>query len=230
MMDGAEREAAVAAAFAALQAGDAAALHALLARDPALAAARDSEGVSLLLRARYAFRLDLVDMLMAAEPELDLFTAAALGRAARAAALLAADPTQVGAIAGDGFTPLHLAAFFAQPEMVLVLLERGAEIEVVSRNAMAIRPLHAAAAGGSPAVVEILLARGADPNARQHGGWTALAAAAASGSMNIVRVLIACGARPALATADGKTPVDLAREHDYLEIARWLAARAPAWP
>ena len=219
-----------AAAFAAVEAGDAAALRDLLVRFPALAGASGEDGVSLILRARYAFRLDLVDMLLAADPELDLFTAAALGRTERVAALLAADPAQVGAVAGDGFTPLHLAAFFAAPETVLCLLERGAAIECVSRNALAVRPLHAAAAGGSPAVVELLIAHGADPNSRQHGGWTALAAAAANGSVGMVRVLLACGARAALAADDGKTPLDHARERDYLEIARWLTARAPAWP
>ena len=59
-----------------------------------------------------------------------------------------------------GITPLHLAAGHNKPEVVALLLERGADIH--SRSALGSTPLHYAAARGTPEVVELLLDKGAD--------------------------------------------------------------------
>ena len=181
--------------FDAIGAGDADQVRTLLRADPSLAQARcPASGISVVLSARYRHRADLVEAVLEAQPELDVFDAAAVGPLDRLRQLLDEDPGAAGRWSTDGFTPLHLGAFFAQPEAVALLLERGAEAGAVARNAMQVQPLHSAVAGRDVGSVRILLAAGADPNARQHGGWTPLMAARQHGDAEVERLLLDYGA------------------------------------
>lgn len=211
--------------FEAITAGDAERVKALVTRDPSLASARNSAGVSALQQARYQSRLDIVDTLVATGHELDVFEAASLGDARRLSALVDADPARATAFSADGFTPLHFAAFFGTREVARLLLERGADPDAVARNPMMVRPLHSAAAAGRTEIVELLLARAADVNARQQGGWTTLHAAAANGNAPMVRSLLQKGANPGLANDEGKTAADMARAKGYEEVLRLLASQ-----
>jgi ankyrin repeat protein len=195
--------------FAAIEAGDADRVRDLVTGAPALAGGRDAQGVSALMRARYRLDRGVVQALMAAEPDLDLFDAAAFGDLDRLTALLAADP-DVDAVSGDGFTPLHLAAFFGKPEAVTLLLHRGAEADPRGRGWMTGTPLHSAVSGRHVDVVEILLPAGADPNARQSGGWTPLHGAAHNGDVASVALLLAAGADPAAVNDDGASVLSMA--------------------
>ncbi len=194
----------------AADAGDAAAVERLLAGNPGLAAVRGPDGVSVALRARYRGHARLAEQLADAVADLDLFEAAALGRVGRVEELVAAAPDAVSAESPDGFTALHLAAFFGQLEAAAVLLGAGAPPDVAAANPSAVRPLHSAAAGGHPAIVGLLLERGADPNARQHGGYVPLHSSAARGDEVSVRLLLEHGADPTLRTDDGRRPLDVA--------------------
>ena len=78
---------------------------------------------------------------------------------------------------GDGFTPLHLAAFFGGAEAVRAILARGADPDADADNTFGVRPIHSAAAVGDHASVRALLEAGADPNVEQQGGHTPLDAA-----------------------------------------------------
>ncbi len=182
--------------FDAIEAGNVAHVRQILAGEPDLAGCRNPDGLSVVMSARYRQNQDLVDAVLEAHPELDLFDAAALGRVDRLAELLDADPAQANAWATDGFPPLSLAAFFGQPQAVALLLGRGADVGAVSRNAMQVQPLHAATAARNAETVTLLLDAGADPNARQQGGWTPLAAARHAGQDAIADLLLAHGADP----------------------------------
>src|SRR5271167_2612268 len=94
----------------------------LIAADPAVANARNEGGVSALMQARYEGRHEIVGVLRAAVGGLDVFEAATLGDVMRLHALLAGDPALTKAFSNDGFTALHLAAFFSQPEAAEELL------------------------------------------------------------------------------------------------------------
>src|ERR1051325_7358179 len=96
--------------FDVIRAGNAARLKEILAADRAQAAVRNERGHSAILIAQYHHKKDLVEMLLAAEPELDLFDAASVGRLDRVRGLLDQDPSRVNAWSSDGFTPLHLAS------------------------------------------------------------------------------------------------------------------------
>jgi uncharacterized protein len=187
------------ALFDAIEAGNADEVRSILAEDPSLAASRSSTGVSAVLWARYRNHPEVVEALLSAEPELDVFDASALGRLDRVADLVAADPAQVNAWSPDGFTPVGLAAFFGHPEVVRFLLEQGADVHAVARNPMRVQPLHAATAARSVESVRLILEAGADPDAEQQEGWTALMVARRHDDTAIVELLLAHGAhdRPA---------------------------------
>ena len=83
--------------------------------------------------------------------------------------LLDRGEADVGARSADGWTPLHLAAYFGHRETAAMLLDRGADTAARSANDLENTPLHAALAGGRDPVVELLVERGADVNAVANG-------------------------------------------------------------
>lgn len=207
----------------AIRSGDAARVRALVAADPTLASARDEHGVSAVLNAQYRFRGDLVDLLLATGQELDVFEAAAMGRVERVAELLDADPTLGSVWSPDGYTPLHLAAFFGHPETAAVLIRRGAEIDIPAMNPMKVTPLHSAAAGRRFEVAKLLVESGADVDPRQAGGWTPLHSAAQNGDAALVELLLDHGAEPLAENDEGRSPLDLASS---VEVVGLLEDRA----
>ncbi len=208
----------------AVRAGDAATVRAMLAEAPALVSAAGEDGVSAILTALYNRQRAVLDVLLAGAPELTLFEAAAVGDVARIRALLSVRGSRAGEYAPDGFTPLHLAAYFGRADAVRVLVEAGAAVDATTRNAMANRPLHAAAAGGHNGVARLLVEAGADVDARQAGGWTALQAAAHHGNDELADLLLEAGARPDLAADDGLTAADMAEAAGYASLASRLRA------
>jgi ankyrin repeat protein len=197
--------------FDAIAAGDEDAVRELLDARPELAAERNEVGLSPVLHALYNGKADLVDVVLDANPPLDVFDAAAAGRTRGMEELLDAEADLARQWSSDGFTPLHYAAFFGQEEAARILLERGAEVEVVARNeSIRVTPLHSAAAGSHAAIVKLLLEAGADPNASQDGGFTPLHSAAQNDDRESAEALLAAGADPSLASDDGKTPAQLA--------------------
>jgi ankyrin repeat protein len=205
--------------FTAIDAGDDDGVRELVERRPELAAARDAAGLSAVLRAAYAGKRELVEILLDANPPLDVFDAAAVGRTRGLEELLAADGEPTRSWSPDGFTPLHLAAFFGHEEAARLLLEDGADANVVARHeSLKVTPLHSAAAGAHSAIVRLLLEAGADPNARQEGGFTPLHSAAQNGDRESAEALLDSGADPAATTEAGQTAADLAAAagHDDL--------------
>jgi ankyrin repeat protein len=200
----------------AVAAGDADRVAALLAEDPALAMARGADGVSALLLARYRFDRPTMDVLLAADPDLDVFEAAALGRIDRLRECLADDAGSVTALSPDGFTALHLAAFFGKTEVTRILLAAGARVDTYTTNDFANQPLHAAAAGRHIEVCRLLL------DATQHGGFTPLHEAAQHGDAEMVELFLSAGADPTAAVEDAVTPADLAEKAGHHDVATRL--------
>ncbi len=205
--------------FEAIRAGDAERVTALVADRPGLAEARGEDGISAVLTARYRSQTGILETLLAARPRLDVFDASATGQTDRLSELLATEPRLVWAWSVDGFTPLHLAAFFGHLVAATALADGGADIDPVSRNAMRVTPLHSASAGGHTAICELLVDRGADANAVQKDGFTPIHAAAQNGDARLVERLLAAGADPGVRLDDGRTAAELAAAAGHAALA-----------
>jgi ankyrin repeat protein len=198
--------------FDAIEAGDVGRVDAMLEDDPTLASSRDASGVSALMRARYRFDKALTETVKRRVDILDVFEAAAFGDVDRLTELLGDEPSLVNDYSGDGFTALHLAAFFGRPDTVALLIERGAEVDAFGRGWMTGTAMHSAVSRLHADVVRILLDAGAKPNVRQSAGWTPLHAAAMNGDLTSVELLLASGADPTATNEEGRSVADLARE------------------
>ncbi|HEX4808526.1 MAG TPA: ankyrin repeat domain-containing protein [Bryobacteraceae bacterium] len=204
--------------------GDLSAVREALDRDPALLDTPNEAGQSALLLAKYYRQEETADYLLSRNPKLDLFLACAAGRTAVVMAEMDNDPSLLEARSGDGWTPLHLAAFFGHDDLVTALLDRGASIEARSTNAMKNTPLHAASAGRHLSTIRLLLDRGANSNATQEGGWTALHAAAQNGDRATAELLLAHGADIEARAGNNQCALDLALTKGHHELAKFLDA------
>jgi uncharacterized protein len=216
--------------FELLQAGDADGLRRILEEDPAVSEARDAAGVSLLMHSLYRGRRDLAELIASKKKALDIFEATSLGRVDRVQECLrdtaAGKSHSIDSHSKDGFTALHFACFFGQPEAASLLIDSGAAVDAVAANPTQVMPLHSAASARNLEAARLLLEHGAPVNARQQGGWVPIHAAAQNGDRPMVELLLRHHADPKLANDDGKTPAMVAREKGHEEIAV-LLGKAP---
>jgi uncharacterized protein len=124
----------------------------------------------------------------------------------------------------DGFSALHLAAFFGRPAVARLLLDRGADPNPWATGDLYVQPLHSAVAGGHEAVAEMLIHGGADVDAPQRHGYTPLMGAAQNGLAATVQLLLARGADPVARNDDVLTAAELADRSGHPEIAATIRA------
>jgi ankyrin repeat protein len=142
--------------FELIDAGDAAGVRDLLARDPALAAAHDEQGLSALMRAAYRGG-DVFDAVRGADPPLGPFDRIIVGESDGLPGPHDWTP--------DGFTGLHLAAFAHNPAAARALLQAGADPNAISTASFAqVTPLGTCAFANAVEVARVLLEHGADPS------------------------------------------------------------------
>jgi uncharacterized protein len=210
--------------LAAVKAGDADAVHALLAEDPGLAGAQDN-GISAVRIALYHRRPAAVEALLQAAPPLDGLDHAALGWTEELRQDVTNDPGLVTRRSADGFTALHYACFFGGAPSVGVLLAAGADPDADAVEPP-VRPLHSAAAARDAEAIRLLLEAGADPNAREAAGFTPLHAAAHNDDAASAALLLRHGADPALRDAQGADAVAIARSRESVAVLALLGQPA----
>lgn len=159
--------------FEAIRAGDLAEVSRILAARPEAAGSSDGNGLSALTVAAYRHQWAIVDRILATRPELDVFEAAIVGDAGLVRALLdeAVREREVEAAGGaedlpdpiderspDGLTALHLAASFGRPDVVRLLLDRGADPRALNEDILTAAEL--ADRAGHPEVAAAIRAAG----------------------------------------------------------------------
>jgi uncharacterized protein len=213
-----------AALIDAIKAGEFERVKAMVSAEPTLIDARSRTGESAILTAVYHRQKEIVNLLVARGAPMDLFEASAAGEIERVERLLDGDAgaAAIHAHSADGWTPLHLAAFFGHTKIAEALLARGAEVAARSRNPNGNTPLHAALAGNHKFVAGLLLGHGADVNAADAAGWRPLHLAAANNNLDVIKTLIAQGADVTAPNGEGQTPLSLAQEKNHREAAAFL--------
>ncbi len=119
---------------------------------------------------------------------------AAINNQVRAAEMLldaGADPNRTS---GWQHSALYVAVEKDYRDLAILLLQRGAKVDVTSGAGGVELPLHVAAAANRSEMIELLLAHGAKVDCRDSSGWTPLFKAAQNGCLAAVKVLVAHGA------------------------------------
>lgn len=206
----------------AIQNRDTAAARVALERDPSQATDPLPGGLSPLMFALYNGALEVAELLRPYRA-LSLFEAVALDDTRAVAQHVLDDPEALRRHSVDGWTPLHLAAFFGQRDSLLVLIGLGAPIDSVSENPMQNTPMHAAIAGpAGEQMAPLLIGFGADVHHVGGSGVTALHLTASRGFASLARLLLARGVDRSLKTEDDKTAAELARERGHMDVAQLI--------
>jgi ankyrin repeat protein len=212
----------------AIKAGEFERVKAMVSVDPTLIDARSGTGDSAILTAVYHRQKEIVNLLVARGASLSIFEACAAGEVERVERLLnesasgAVGAPGVNGCSADGWTPLHLAAFFGHAKIVELLIAHDADVHARSRGTNGNTPLHAALAGNHKFVAGVLIGHGADVNAPDAQGWRPLHLAAANNNMDAIKALIAQGADVHAANGEAKTALSLATEKNHREAAALL--------
>jgi ankyrin repeat protein len=125
----------------------------------------------------------------------------------------------VNALDADGNTPLLLAAVYAGPECVELLLKKGAGVNAV--NKLGVTPLHRAATNYEKA--KLLIDAGAAVKVKTKAGRTPLALAARkAGNSNTVKLLLDKGADAKERNDRGVNPIQVAAACGDLDTVKLL--------
>ncbi|XP_032065319.1 caskin-2 isoform X3 [Thamnophis elegans] len=120
----------------------------------------------------------------------------------------------------DGFSALHHAALVGSLELISLLLEAQAIVDIKDTNGM--RPLHYAAWQGKVEPVRLLLRASASVNMASLDGQVPLHLSAQYGHYEVSEMLLQHQSNPCLINKAKKTPLDLACEFGRLKVAQLL--------
>ncbi|NXA35955.1 CSKI2 protein, partial [Eudromia elegans] len=120
----------------------------------------------------------------------------------------------------DGFSALHHAALGGSLELLALLLDAQATVDIKDSNGM--RPLHYAAWQGRVEPVRVLLRAAASVNMASQDGQIPLHLSAQYGHYEVSEMLLQHQSNPCLVNKAKKTPLDLACEFGRLKVAQLL--------
>lgn len=208
--------------FKAIDVADAKSLTDILEKDKSLASCRSNDGMSAVLFSLYINRPEITELLLSFKPDLDIYDLAALGGAAQISAMIAANPKIIHEYNGTGFTALHIASYFGYEDIVMLLLDHGADVDKKTMDGSDLTALQSAVSNLKVEAVKKLLLYNPDVNVRMLGGFTPLMSAAALGSKDLVRALVEHGADSAIKSEDGRDARSFAFDAKHSDIVDLL--------
>ncbi|XP_071247044.1 caskin-1-like isoform X2 [Salvelinus alpinus] len=120
----------------------------------------------------------------------------------------------------DGFAPLHHAALSGNLELISLLLESQAAVDIRDQKGM--RPLHYAAWQGKAEPMKTLLKSGSSVNGQSDEGQIPLHLSAQHGHYDVSEMLLQHQSNPCIVDNAGKTPLDLACEFGRVGVVQLL--------
>ncbi len=130
------------------------------------------------------------------------------------------NPQDIDKPGRGNLTPLHQAILRKRPEAAAILLEAGADPDVLTPGNQS--SLHLAVERGLIETAQMLLQRGVDTSVRDSQGWTALHLAAAKNRIQIVKMMLNHGVDPNYLSAAGGTPLHEAAVSGDEDLIRML--------
>lgn len=153
----------------------------------------------------------------------DIHEAARSGDIEKLKSLIAQDSALVDARNEEGHTPLHSAAMEGRIDVVMFLLEHGADAD--ARNTADQSPLLYAAYTNHADIVQVLIEHGAAFEYRDTRNLSPLHFAARQGSADVVALLVEKGAAFDEPGFRGRTPLHFAAMNGHVNIVKLLVAR-----
>uniref|UniRef100_A0A8D2LMT6 CASK interacting protein 1 n=1 Tax=Varanus komodoensis TaxID=61221 RepID=A0A8D2LMT6_VARKO len=120
----------------------------------------------------------------------------------------------------DGFSALHHAALNGNIELISLLLEAQAAVDIKDNKGM--RPLHYAAWQGKKEPMKLVLKAGSSVNSPSDEGQIPLHLAAQHGHYDVSEMLLQHQSNPCILDNSGKTPLDLACEFGRVGVVQLL--------
>jgi ankyrin repeat protein len=149
----------------------------------------------------------LISNLTFSQETLDVFDIARKGTLEQAKNILKVNPNAFKTVNSDGFSPLTLACYRGNNEVVKFLIDNGCDINQESSMGT---PLMAAVVKGNVEGAKLLLQKNADPNNSDKNGTTALMYATSVKNYELVSLLTKANANPDVKDNRGNSALDYA--------------------
>lgn len=154
---------------------------------------------------------------------LDIVEAAKQGKFDVVKAILVHDTEEVLSADKTGYTALHWAGMRENWDIFKLLLEYGAEVNIVGADGGT--PVHWACHHDRPDMIKILLSKGGGVNIQNRWGRTPLHAAVRRGCREVAALLLEKGAKPDAVTNEGWTPLHVAYRSGHKDVIDLLLSK-----
>jgi len=152
----------------------------------------------------------------------DIYEAAKNGDVDEIRKILEKNPELLDVPDRYGFTPLHRAVIYGKKEMILFLMEKGADIKGKNKALRGWTPLQSALFADNNGISDLLVGHGALDELENEEGLTYLYLAASSGNASLISKLIDKGIPAAVINKYGETPLHKAAGNGHIAAAEVL--------
>lgn len=158
-------------------------------------------------KAVYIFLFFILNFYCFSQEKLDIFDIARKGTVVQAQSVLKSNPTALNFVNNDGYSPLILACYRGNNEVVKFLIDKGCDVNQSSNMGT---PLMAAVVKANMEATKLLLQKNANPNIADKNGTTALMYATSVKNYELVDLLVKANANIDLKDNRGNSAFDYA--------------------